>query len=405
LHEVSPPSGGATVTIARLMTLRALAIAAAAATSLSVTSAAQAADWTRITSASSGTRAGEVSLLRTADGTLHVAWLSATASYRHRLDHRPIAPDGSVGVRTTITEDWLEMSDPALTAGPDGLRVLFGGLHTAHPDEINTELNTAVSVDGGVTWGLQDGSILQPGTDATDAPVGAAAQADGAPLAAWASDRGTWTNRGLSPALGAANLQAPLGGSGTRPGVASIGARTVVAWYSDGAQRGVYAQEIAPDGTPAGAAMRMPGTQDTRSAMPGRTPVAARVGGKVFVVYATGSGSTRRIMLWSVGSSSARTIARASRGAVAAVAADGAGRLWVAWTTRSGARDEVMVRRSDARVRRFGDVVDAGRPPSGSVGRTLDISPAGGALDVLAGYSSRTSTRATTWYSRIGAGT
>jgi hypothetical protein len=386
------------------MTLRALAIVAAAAISLSAASAARAADWERITSASSGTRSGEVSLLRTAEGTLHVAWVSSTASYRHRLDHRPIAPDGSVGTRATITEDWLEMSDPALTAGPDGLRVLFGGLHTAHPDEINTELNTAVSVDGGFTWGLQDGSIVHSGTDATDAPVGAAAQADGVPLAAWASDRGTWTHRGLDPTAGLLNLQAPLGGEGTRPGVASVGARTVVAWYSDGTERGVYAQEMLPTGLPAGAAMRMPGTEGTRSAMPGRTPVAARVGGKVFVVYATGSGSTRRIMLWSVGSSSARTIARASRGAVAAVAADAAGRLWVAWTTRSDGRDRVMARRSDAKATRFGDVVDAGRPPSGSVARTLDISAAGGDLDVLAGYSARDSTRASTWYTRVQAG-
>jgi hypothetical protein len=386
------------------MTPRALAIAVAAAILPSVAPAvAQAADWERVTSSSSRTHAGEVSLLRTAEGTLHVAWMSATASYRHRLDHRPIAPDGSLGTRTTITEDWLEMSDPALTAGPDGLRVVFGGLHTAHPDEINTELNTAVSVDGGFTWGLRDGSIVQSGTDASEAAVGAAAQADGAPLAAWASDGGTWTHRGIDPAAGVLNLQAPLGGSGTRPGVASIGGRTVVAWYSSGSKRGVYVQNIAANGTPMSPAGRMPGTEHASAAMPGRTPVAARVGGKVFVVYAVGSRSSKRILLWSVGSRSARTIARASGDAVAAVAADGAGRVWVAWTTRSGGRDRVLARRSDAKVSHFGDTVDAGRPPGGAVARALDVSPAGGDLDVLAGYSTRGSSRATTWYSRVAA--
>jgi hypothetical protein len=383
------------------MTSRALATVLAAAGCWLLLAPAAKADWQRITSASSDTRAGEVSLLRTAEGTLHVAWLSATASYRHRLDHRPIAPDGSVGTRTTITEDWLEMSDPALTAGPDGLRVLFGGLHTAHPDEINTELNTAASIDGGFTWGLQDGSIVRPGTDATDAPVGAASQADGVPLAAWASDTGTWTHRGVDPAIGAVNLQAPLGGSGTRPGVASVGGRTVVAWYSSGANRGVYVQNIAADGTPLSPAGRMPGTEHASAAMPGRTPVAARVGGKVFVVYAVGSKSSKRILLWSVGSRSARTIARASGDVVATVAADGAGRLWVAWSTRSGGRDRVMARRSDTKASRFGDIVDASRPPRGVTARSLDISPAGDDLDVLAGYSPSGSSRSTTWYSRV----
>jgi hypothetical protein len=362
------------------------------------------ADWERVTSASSRSRAGEVALLRTGEGTLHAVWMSSTASYRHRLDHRPIAADGSLGTRTTITEDWIEMSDPGITAGPDGLRVLFGGLRSSHPDEINTELNTAASVDGGVAWGVLDGSIVQPGTGATDAPVSAAAQADGVPLAAWASPNGTWIHRGLNAAVGAVNLQAPLGGSGTRPGVASVGARTVVAWYSSGAQRGVYAQDIAPDGTPVGQATRMPGTEDASAAMPGRTPVAARVGGKVFVVYAVGSKSRKRILLWSVGAASSRTIARASGDVVATVAADGAGRLWVAWSTRSGGRDRVMARRSDAKARRFGDVIDASRPPKGAAARSLDISPAGDDLDVLAGYSPSGSSRSTTWYSRVAEG-
>ncbi len=377
-------------------------ILALAATSgwLLLAPAAQA-DWTRVTSAKSGTDTGEVALLRLPD-SLHMVWKSTTASYRHRIDHRTVAPDGTVTATRNVTKDWLEMGDPGLSAGPDGLRVLFGGLHTAHPDETNTELNTAVSVDGGVNWGLQDGSIIQPGAEATDAPVSAAAQADGLPLATWASPTGTWTHRSVDVNVPAFNLQASLGGAGTRPGVATVGARTVVAWYSSGSARGVYAQEISPGGTAAGAPMQMPGTSGTPSAMPGRTPVAARVGGKVFVAYATGRGSGRAIVLWLVGSGTTRTIARVSGPAVASVSADPSGRLWVAWTTRVNGRDVVRARQSDASARTFGDVVDGGRPGPGAHAGALDISPVGNDLDVVAGYTPSNSSRMASYYSRIG---
>ncbi len=372
-----------------------LALVVAAGCTLAAAPSAHA-DWERITSASSRTATGEVALLRLPDA-LHVVWRSTTASYRHRIDHRPIAPDGTVGTTSTITEDWLELSDPGLTAGADGLRVIFGGLRSAHPDEINTELNTAVSVDGGATWGLQEGSIVGPGTRATGSPVSAVTAADGLPRAVWANGTGTWIHTGLDPAVAPGDLQAPLGGTGTAPGIATVGARTVVAWFSTGAARGVYAAELAPGSV----AAPMPGTSSTRSPMGARTPIAARAGGKVFIVYPTGNGAARAISLWSVGSATTRTIARAAGPSVAAVTADGAGRLWVAWTTRVGGRDRVLARRSNASATRFGPIVDAGRPPAGTRARTLAIDAAGDELDVLAGYTRGTSSRAATWYSRV----
>src|SRR5919107_3037365 len=127
------------------------------------------ADWERVTSPSPGTQPGQAALLRTTDGVLHAVWRSDLASYRHRIDHRQIAVDGSLGPVTPVVRDWLELSDPALTVGPDGLRAIFGGLPSSHPDETNTELNTALSVDNGATWGLQDGSIVPAGSGATDA--------------------------------------------------------------------------------------------------------------------------------------------------------------------------------------------------------------------------------------------
>jgi hypothetical protein len=383
---------------------RALIAAVAAVACLLATGTAARADWTRVTSPSPTTQTGEVSLVRLPEG-LHAIWRSTTASYRHRVDHRLVLPDATLGAVTQVAEDWIEMSDPALTAAADGLRASFGGLHTSHPDETNTELNTAVSIDGGTTWGLQDGSIVQAGTGAQDTPVAAAVQADGMLLAAWANRSGTWIHRGLDPSVPPTNIQAPLGPYGVLPGVATVGARTVVAWFSySGSAHGVYAQEIAPNGLPAGNAVRMPGTAGTGTAMTGRTPVAGRVGGKVFVAYATGTGPARRIVLWSVGSATTRPIARASGPSVAAVTTAPDGAIWVAWTTRTGGRDRVMARRSDAKGTGFGAIIDAGRPPSGQLARTLDISAVGAELDVLAGYTKIGSSRMTTYHSRVGAG-
>jgi hypothetical protein len=163
----------------------------------------------------------------------------------------------------------------------------------------------------------------------------------------------------------------------------------------------VYAQEVALNGLPSGNAVPMPGTSGTRAAMTGRTPVASRVGGKVFVAYAAGAGATRRILLWSVGSGTSRPIARASGPSVATVATAPDGSIWVAWTTRAGGRDRVMARKSDAKGTSFGAIVDAGRPSTGQVARTLDISPIGNELDVLAGYTKAGSSRMTTYHSRV----
>ena len=67
----------------------------------------------------------------------------------------------------------------------------------------------------------------------------------------------------------------------------------------------MYAQDVGPDGTPAGGAVPMPDTTTTRVLAPGRTPVAARPGGGLYVAYPTGSQSRSPIRLWSVGAAKA----------------------------------------------------------------------------------------------------
>jgi len=389
------------VTIARLMPPRALiAVLAVAGLALAAAPSARA-DWQRITPVTATTTTGEVALLRTPDG-LHVVWRSHTSQFRNHLTHRAIGNDGTLGAPRSVTEDWIEMGDPALTAGPDGLRVIFGGVHTTHPDEINTEINTAVSVDGGSNWGLQDGSIVPLGHGWADDAVSAAAQADGTPLAAWADRSGVWIHRGLDPNTAVTDLQAGLGPFGARPGVASSGTRTVIAWYSaSSAARGVYAQDFGPDGAVLGGAAPMPDSTSLRTGMAARTPVAIRPGGRAFVAYPTGTSSARVISLWSVGSARTVAIGRSTGDAFATVTAAASGRLWVAWTATVNGRRHVLARRSNAAASRWGAVVDAGRPSGGATAGALNGSDANGALDLLASFTIGDSERASTFYERV----
>jgi hypothetical protein len=390
------------VTIARLMSRRALiAVLTAAGLALAAAPAARA-DWQRITPVTPTTTTGEVSLLRLSDG-LHVVWRAHTSRFRSHLSHRVVGNDGAtLSAPRSVTEDWIELGDPALTAGPDGLRVIFGGVHTTHPDEINTEINTAVSVDGGLNWGLQDGSIVPLGRGWADDAVSAAAQADGIPLAAWADGRGVWIHRGLDPNAPPVDLQAPLGPFGTGPGVAAAEGRTVVAWFSaSSAARGVYAQDIGPDGAPIGAPAPMPDSTSLRAGMAARTPVAVRPGGRAYVAYPTGSNANRAISLWSVGSARTVTIGRSTGAAFTTVAAGASGRMWVAWTATVNGRRHVLARRSNPAVSRWGAVVDAGRPDGGATAGALNGNDANGALDLTASFTIGDSDRASTFHERV----
>ena len=64
----------------------------------------------------------------------------------------------------------------------------------------------------------------------------------------------------------------------------------MLAWYSNAnGHLGVYAQDVAPDGSPIGGRVRMPNTSNMEIGQTGRTPIAARTGGGFFVAYPRGT--------------------------------------------------------------------------------------------------------------------
>jgi hypothetical protein len=387
------------------MKLRPLSVAIAGL--LLVAAPAAQADWHRVT-APGGASTDEVSLLRGGDGVLHVAWPIQSGPNTTDLRHTVISPGGSVGATSPIQTGWAGIENPALVQGADGLRVFFGGQRSTDTQDPNQELNTALSVDGGASWTLQEGSIVPTGGQAYGSPVAAAIQSDGVPIQAWAGTLGTWVHRGLDPLVPIVDLQSPLGQYGYNTGLAAAGGRTVVAWYSNSATgRGVHAQDIGLDGNPSGPARVMPNTSNMTVGMLARTPIVARPGGGFYVAYPTGNPELNRVRLWSVGSGSARTIARTDDDAYATVAAAADGRLWVVWTDTDEGNDHVLATRSNASVSRFGAVVEAGRPNGTTQAYSLNGSDApnstaaGGALDLLANYSIGTTPRTATYVTRI----
>ena len=172
-----------------------------------------------------------------------------------------------------------------------------------------------------------------------------------------------------------------------------------MAWYSNASGHlGVLAQGVNADGSPIGAASTMPNTGDMQVGMLGRTPLAARRGGGLYVAYPT----PNQIRVWRVGAGNAPAIGRVGGSgspAVAIAPADG-GRLWVLWTKGFGDPD-VLARRSNRQATRFGAVVNAGHPRDARQAYKLDASATDGALDVLANFNIGTTSTAVTSYRRI----
>jgi hypothetical protein len=161
---------------------------------------------------------------------------------------------------------------------------------------------------------------------------------------------------------------------------------------------------VAPDGSPLGSAVNMPGTSNMSVGEIGRTPLVARVGGGFYVAYATGYPALNRIRLWAVGAPTSTLIASVPSLAgepTATVAAAPDGRLWVIWKQDVNGQPQVFAERSNKAMTRFGATVDAGSPPGAASDYRLDASATGGALDLFGSFAFGTSSSVSTWYRRL----
>ena len=363
-----------------------------------VTPSASAAPWKRVTTPDGGST-DQVGLARTGDGVLHLAWSHPTGPNTEDLNHTVISRAGRIGATNPIQSGWTGFSNAALVVDPGGLRAFWGGFRTTDSSDPQRETNTALSPDGGVSWALQPGQVVPDGAQSYASNTAATVRPDGTTLQAFAGTLGTWVHAGLSPATPNHDYQSPFGPYGYDPNLATdTRGRSLLGWYSSAAARaGVLAQFVAPDGSPSGPALTMPGTSGMRIGMLGRTPLAA-LGPNPYLAYPT----PNRIRVWRVGAGNAPAVGRVggSGSPAVAIAPTSDGRLWILWTKGFGDPD-VLARRTNVGARKFGAIVNAGHPRDAMQAYKLDGSAVGGALDILGNFNIGTTTTAVTSHKRI----
>jgi hypothetical protein len=367
--------------------------------------AAEAAPWKRVTTPDLA-NSDQAGVARTADGVLHLVWSPRASQNTEDLRHTAIAANGRLGVTSAVQSGWAGLTNAALVVEPAGLRVFVGGQRSTDPSEANDELSTLLSTDGGGSWSLQAGNVVPDGGQAYGSPVAAATLPSGGTLQTWAGTLGTWVHAGLSPVSPIFEFQGGDRQYGYNPNLAADAAGgAMLSWFSSASgRRGVLARQVGANAAPVGAALTMPGTGGMTTFMSGLTPLVARPGGGFYTAYPVGRRFLGRdIMLWRIGDSSARRIARTSRPSPAlTLAATADGRLWLAWVNPTPGGHRVLAARTNPEATVVGAVVSWGRPRRTSFGFNLSSSATpGGLLDVLANFTIGTSSNQAIYHRRL----
>jgi hypothetical protein len=382
--------------------MRLRSLLAAVPIALVLAPSAQAAGWQRVT-APDGANSDQVGLLRTPDGTLHVAWRHDNGSLEDLL-HTTIGPGGKLGATTPIVTGWANVQNPALVSVPGGIRAFWGALRSTDTNDPIDTIATALSPNGGASWALHPTGVVSDEAQAYGSPTAAAVLPNGTPLQTWYGTLGVWVHAGLAPTPGSNHdLQGPLGSYGYNANIA-VGAdgQPVVAWFSNATNHlGVHAQGVTAGGAPLGSPLNMPGTSNMQVGQSGRIPIAARAGGGVYVATGAGYPSLNRVRVWRVGAPSSTVVGKASGGASATVAADADGRVWVAWEDDRGADPRVYARRSNRSATAWGATVDVGRPKGAAGAYHLDASAIGSSLDVLTSFALGSGSPLATYHRRV----
>jgi hypothetical protein len=289
----------------------------------------------------------EPAVLRTADGVLHVVNNVSGGPHGGLSEHRPIAPNGSLGAESTVFEGWASIDVPALVPMPGGgMRLLFGAIHSTDSSDPLIGVCSATSDASGAVWSVDPMPITDG--DGYGSPVGAVALGDGTPLVTW------WnpylrTQRGLGGGVEGDRLHTDGWNYYANLAVDGVSGAPVLGWFRLNEPDGVYAQAVdAATGVPVGAAMPAPYTTEPALAANGRLGMTGRPGFPgVFAIYEGGT-STTQVHVWRVGDPEPMTVADVQDGGYVgavytAIAAGPDGRLWAVWNQN----DQLFVRRSN----------------------------------------------------------
>jgi hypothetical protein len=341
--------------------------------------------WSRVT-ATGLSNSSDIGLVRGHDGVLHVLWTTGSTGTFRVMD-TPITAAGAVGHAVTIASKLRNALDPDATWTPTGLDAFWNGQKTS---SVSHEIGTYEA-----TRPVKGGSWRVAGiTRAVDiywqSSDAAATGKDGRPWVTFGYGGGIGVlhygrpEHGLS--LSACCVYDEGIGTDSRSGTAWLTYFSLVAGHS-----GIYEQQLAPSGTPAGPARRMPGSSSGGHTIGiGQRVAATGLGsGKpgVYSTYLNGYPNARAVDLYRLGSPAAIAVAKVSAGSQiggSTVAADPRGRLWVAWFGGTPGSPTLFVRRSAGAANGFGKVLRVPLPAGTSALYKVYLSAQSGRLDVLA---------------------
>ena len=331
----------------------------------------------------------EIGLARGADGMLHVLWTTGSGPWH--IKDTPIAASGKVGTATTLATDFLA-TDPDVTTTPSGVVAVWNGIKSNTPNSPQGTFTAHRPASGG-SWSVS-GSAIAPLTAVPDtsSPDTATTGSDGRPWFAYSGTDSMVVDHVGHPEVQVAPADKCCFDNA---GLAVDGAsgRTWLAYSSliPGGE-GIFARPLSATGRPSGPAVRLPRSLPSSGNIIPPEQLTAVTGrghgrGGVFAVYGSGWPKFTSLQEIRLGTSSARTLATFGRTQDLAgtdIAADQAGRLWVAWATGRGTRPGLFVRRSNPAAGVFGPAERVALPGGTTAVLKVYINARGGALDVVA---------------------
>lgn len=335
-------------------------------------------NWTRIQAGNAAD--ATPGLARTADGTLHVAWIRGGGASADVVQQAISRSGALTGQPTVVAGSWQVVNpDAELLRVGNGLRAVWAGLRAG----VNGGQVVASSSTDGSSW-----STPTPITDAASGVsangVGAAAGPGGV-MAAAQGDFAPGTN--LVHVGSGPDTRYETGGCcAADPEVAVDGVtgKFFVGWFSSVAgKQGLWTQELSPAGL-VGSSAHAPGSSNTDSSAavrPGqRTALTGRVGaGGVYLAYGAGYPAFGTVQLLRIGRQPV-AVARSTGIEHVGIAPGPAGRLWLFWSTGNG----YVVTRSNRAATRFESVTRVALPEAGATTYGLYGEGSAGTLDLVA---------------------
>lgn len=293
------------------------------------------------------------SITESSDGLLHSISVRNESDGTQSLIDTVTNDFGAVQSTLVIADHWgqitQEANHHAVTAGPNGLQVVFTG---GHSSDVNDPLNgsqiyISQLAPGAAAWGPIMGATNFPSGSAGSYGVAVADLPDGTPVSAGVlNDTFTWNVGTVTPGAPASGTDTPNqtftipSGYLVDPSLVQVGG-VVYASYkvtlTTPDVNGTYVREIYPT---LGAAMRAPMSNGDSLVDP--TDLVARANGDMFVAYCeeesgrnTGCGA---VDLWHVGTAN-RWRVPGSVGTAShrlRLSVTESGRMWVSWADSSG---------------------------------------------------------------------